>query len=79
MSGRSSIISRMKCSTPEHLQNNNRSYLCILIRKIHINTTKRNIAGSVPELAMRRCVLGKDILRLFFIGAKLSTRCGGQE
>ena len=27
--------------------------------------------GSIPELAMRRCVLGKDI----FIGAKQSTRC----
>ena len=25
---------------------------------------------------MRRCVVGKDTLRLFFIGAKQSTSCG---
>ena len=77
MSGRSSIISRMKCSTPEHLQNNNWNYLCILIPKLHINTINPNFAGSIPALAMRRCVHGKDTLRLFSIGAKLSTRCGG--
>ena len=26
--------------------------------------------GSIPELAMRHCVLGKDILRLFPIGGQ---------
>ena len=33
--------------------------------------------GSIPESAMLRCVLKKDTLRLFFIGAKQSTDCGG--
>ena len=33
--------------------------------------------GSIPELAIRRCFLGKGTLRLFPIGAKQSTRCGG--
>ena len=34
------------------------------------------IRGSILELAMRRCVLGKT-LRLFPIEAKQSTPCGG--
>ena len=33
--------------------------------------------GSILELAMRHCVLREDTLRLFPIGAKKSTRCGG--
>ena len=33
--------------------------------------------GLITELAMRCCVLGKDTLRLFPIGAKQSSRCGG--
>ena len=33
--------------------------------------------GSIPELAMRRCVLGKDTLLLFRIAVQQSTRCGG--
>ena len=33
--------------------------------------------GSILELAMRRCVLGKDALYLFPIGAKQFTCCGG--
>ena len=31
----------------------------------------------IPELAMRRCVPGKGTLRLFSIGSKQSTGCGG--
>ena len=33
--------------------------------------------GSIPELAMRRCIFGKDTLHLFPIEAKQSARCGG--
>ena len=33
--------------------------------------------GSILELAMRRCVFGKDTSHLFSIAAKQSTRCGG--
>ena len=32
---------------------------------------------SITELTMRCCVLGKDTLRVFPIGAKQSSRCGG--
>ena len=32
-------------------------------------------AGSILELAMNNCVLGKDILHLFSIETKQSTRC----
>ena len=31
--------------------------------------------GSIPELAMRRCVLGKLTLRLFPFGDEQFTRC----
>ena len=33
-------------------------------------------SGSIPELAMRLCVFGKDTLRLFPVGVKQFTRCG---
>ena len=33
--------------------------------------------GSIPQLTMRRSVLGKDTLHLFPIEANQSTRCGG--
>ena len=33
--------------------------------------------GAILELAKRRCVLGKDTLGLFLIGAKQFTSCGG--
>ena len=33
--------------------------------------------GLFPKLAMRRCVLWKDTLRLFSVGAMQSSRCGG--
>ena len=32
--------------------------------------------GLILKLQMRRCVFGKDTLRVFSIGAKQSTRCG---
>ena len=41
---------------------------------------KRLLApGSIPELAMRRCVLKKDTLRLFAIGVKQYSSCGGPD
>ena len=45
-----------------------------------LNNYSQNLLvhGSIPELAIRRRVLGQDTYRLFSVGVKQSSRCGGQ-
>ena len=51
---------------------------CWKINQVRLVINMLLTLGSILKLAMRRCVLGKDALRLFSMRVKQSTRCGGQ-
>ena len=52
--------------------------LCCNDDSVRLANCDRKDPGSIPALAMRRCVFENDISQIFSIGTKQSTRCGGQ-
>ena len=49
---------------------------CSVIVKHRFIDPRLLAPGSIPDLAMRRCVLGQNTLRLFSIGTQQFTSCG---